>query len=315
MGVPTNRRASLTREDSLRRSFSAIAVSHRRSSTSNVRVRRSSHKEKDSDDDDDDGYRHGHDHDDHNLKRRPSPPHHQKASLVTRSNRRASNLSADTLANRMGDFSMQDEEFEQKLQMKIKEKQQQQKKTKKGRHQRSAITDTPQEVQPQEEAEQVKIAAEDAKVILNSYYSKPTIQRRSTHQHKHTHQEQPHHESQVEQRGYRPDYNVGDSLRSPTHIIDDQAFQSASLLSSINALTRHDCAFVKRSNGTYSYAIIGSRSKQQQQQRKATSDSREKGEEEEFLLFVMNKEGAIKKIHKRHWCQLIRLVDTATMIP
>ena len=98
-------------------------------------------------------------------------------------------------------------------------------------------------------------------------------------------------------RGFRRDYRIGDVLRSPadvSHVTEAQAFRAAS------ALEDYDFAFVKRSDGSFSYAILAYRS---------TELIRRGGGQAlvECLNFVMSDEGATKKVAQGNWSKCVRL--------
>ena len=88
-------------------------------------------------------------------------------------------------------------------------------------------------------------------------------------------------------KGFREHYDLGDAIRSPSHMINEPISEQAT--KAVDVLRKHDFAFVKRSDGSYSYAILAYRS-------------------EESMTFVMNGSGSTKMISKRHWSKLIRLV-------
>eukprot|EP00956_Cyclotella_meneghiniana_P008995 scaffold12322_cov52-Cyclotella_meneghiniana.AAC.3 len=58
-------------------------------------------------------------------------------------------------------------------------------------------------------------------------------------------------------RSHEVNYDLGDSLRCSSHIIDDACPQAA--IERVSRLNHYDFAFVKRSNGSWSYAILASR--------------------------------------------------------
>jgi len=99
--------------------------------------------------------------------------------------------------------------------------------------------------------------------------------------------------------GFRRDYRIGESLRCPSHMIDEPTLEKA--LQGVNSLSKHDFAFVKRSDGSYSYAILAYRS---MEPGKGTMPM------EECMTFVINDAGSSKVLHKRHWSQYIRRVAT-----
>eukprot|EP00956_Cyclotella_meneghiniana_P020178 scaffold35268_cov36-Cyclotella_meneghiniana.AAC.3 len=129
--------------------------------------------------------------------------------------------------------------------------------------------------------------------------------------------EQSHKRNDVQSNSLsRPPYNLGDIARTPKHMItqesDVEAIHSASLLK-VNEL-----AFLKRSNGLWTTAILADRSLQPtktMQRRSANWYSEweiasfkevEDTEFEETFLFVINEEGAKKIVQRRHWGKYVR---------
>ena len=125
---------------------------------------------------------------------------------------------------------------------------------------------------------------------------------------------QQHHQQQQQQyhRGFRSEYSLGDHVKSSTHIImpppNTPPSQHAFLARSVESLQKHDFAFVKRSNGQYSYAILAYR---------MTTDDISKNKREcpeydstkgEGMVFVIDEIGSTKMIRKKYWCDHVRLV-------
>jgi hypothetical protein len=100
-------------------------------------------------------------------------------------------------------------------------------------------------------------------------------------------------------KGFRKDYVIGEILRSPSHMIIEhacgQAFQAAS------SLDTHDFAFVRRSDGSFSYAILAYRS--------MPPISGNNTSIEESMAFVMSGDGSTKIISRRHWGKYVCLVS------
>ena len=111
--------------------------------------------------------------------------------------------------------------------------------------------------------------------------------------HQQTQQQQQ--QQPTRQLGYRPDYKLGQTVRSSSHIKIPTS--SEVLLQQVSTLMKYDFAFIKRSNGLYSYAILAYR----------TNDNDKKGDS---LTFVMDDKGCTKMIRKKYWCEYIRLVNT-----
>ena len=85
-------------------------------------------------------------------------------------------------------------------------------------------------------------------------------------------------------QGFRRDYLIGEALRSPSHM------SPRSSSGAIASLNKHDFAFVKRSDGSFSYGIVARRI-------------------DESLFFVISGVGHTKLVEKRHWRTCIRLVS------
>ena len=91
--------------------------------------------------------------------------------------------------------------------------------------------------------------------------------------------------TQVCVRG-RGDYVLGEFARSLSHMIIDTSPQETK----VSELEDHDFAFVKRSDGSWSYAILAHR-------------YRSRNEENEYMMFVLNEVGATKIFKKRQWAK------------
>ncbi len=99
--------------------------------------------------------------------------------------------------------------------------------------------------------------------------------------------------------GFRQDYALGESIRDASHMIVPFTFPlpldrrspspSSSTTNEVDTLQTHDFAWVKRSNGTYTYSIIAYR----------TPD---------VITFVMCENASTKKVQRKHWGKFVRLV-------
>ena len=85
----------------------------------------------------------------------------------------------------------------------------------------------------------------------------------------------------------RDDYALGEKARSSSHMM------SAICPQSVYQLKNYDFAFVKRSNGSWTYAILAYR-------------SRGSSYEEEHMMFVLDEEGSSKVIVEKDWARYIR---------
>mmetsp|Transcript_26701 Transcript_26701/g.57452 ORF Transcript_26701/g.57452 Transcript_26701/m.57452 type:complete len:366 (+) Transcript_26701:61-1158(+) len=102
-------------------------------------------------------------------------------------------------------------------------------------------------------------------------------------------------------RGYRSDYSLGDTLRSPSHMIIEPNPEQA--IQAVESLKMHDFAFVKRSNGSYSFAILAYRS---MEPTKRTHGGAAMGE---CMNFVIGDSGSTKMVRRSHWSRSICLVS------
>ena len=161
---------------------------------------------------------------------------------------------------------------------------------------------------------------------MNYNNSMPDIHNNNNHsqqQSSHTHNNPP----QRQHMGYRPDYKLGQVARSPSHLLIPPTSTSTTnnnksklnYINQIATLLKHDFAFVKRSNGLYSYAILAYRtnpgcrinpSKSTHGGMVNNGDDYYDGEyKEEGMAFVMDNVGSTKMIRRKHWFEYIRLVS------
>ena len=85
----------------------------------------------------------------------------------------------------------------------------------------------------------------------------------------------------------RDDYTLGEIVRSFSHMMDVIRPQS------VYQLENCDFAFVKRSNGSWTYAMLAHR-------------SRGNSHEEEHMMFVLDEKGSSKVIDEKDWARFIR---------
>ena len=105
------------------------------------------------------------------------------------------------------------------------------------------------------------------------------------------------HTVQVEEEqlntGSRKDYSIGETIRSPCYMFTEPT-------AAVSSLKKHNFAFVKRSDGSYSYTILAYRSMEPIKGTKNT---------EECMTFVMSDAGHTKIVRKRNWSEFVRLVS------
>jgi len=106
--------------------------------------------------------------------------------------------------------------------------------------------------------------------------------------------------------GFRHDYNLGDTARSSSHMIIETDTQRA--IESIGKLSSHDFAFVKRSDGSYTYSILAYKTQVDEESLITRPPQLQQGEVEESMTFVLSNAGCTKLIKKSQWSQCIRLV-------
>jgi len=116
---------------------------------------------------------------------------------------------------------------------------------------------------------------------------------------------QPH-QQQEQQRnsspqlfGFREDYALGETAREPSHVIVESNPEKA--MEAVNSLSKHDFAFVKRSDGLFSYAILGFRSDEG-----ATTQS---PSHNDSMTFVLSGTGCTKMLKRCQWVEFVRLVN------
>ena len=97
---------------------------------------------------------------------------------------------------------------------------------------------------------------------------------------------------------FRKDYFLGETVRSPSHMITEPTSERA--VRSIDSLRQYDFVFVKRSDGSYSYAILAYRSMELIKGR---------NKREECMTFAMTDTGATKMVRRRSWHRVVRLVS------
>jgi len=97
--------------------------------------------------------------------------------------------------------------------------------------------------------------------------------------------------------GARNDYSLGDKAWCTSHMIIQDDPQEA--FNQVPRLKQHDFAFVKRTGGLWTYAILA---------------HRYIDEGEECMMFVMHQVGSTKTIKKNQWAGFVRLVAEKTVM-
>ena len=109
-------------------------------------------------------------------------------------------------------------------------------------------------------------------------------------------------ENEQQHKGSRRDYSLGETVRSPSHIIIEKTSELAT--QAVNTLQKRDFAFVRRSDGSYSFATLAYRSFEPM-----IKAAKNDAITEEYMTFVMDDIGSIKMIRQRHWSKLVCLVS------
>eukprot|EP00571_Detonula_confervacea_P001002 CAMPEP_0172331042 /NCGR_PEP_ID=MMETSP1058-20130122/61722_1 /TAXON_ID=83371 /ORGANISM="Detonula confervacea, Strain CCMP 353" /LENGTH=256 /DNA_ID=CAMNT_0013048295 /DNA_START=199 /DNA_END=969 /DNA_ORIENTATION=+ len=109
-------------------------------------------------------------------------------------------------------------------------------------------------------------------------------------------------QAQDHQRGgLRQDYLLGEAIRSPSHMIIEPTPKRS--IQAVNSLQKHDFAFIKRSDGSYSYAILACRSFE------PIKGAKKNATTEECMIFVMDDTGSTKIIRQSRWSDSVHLVS------
>ena len=110
-------------------------------------------------------------------------------------------------------------------------------------------------------------------------------------------------EQEVDHRSYigsyhRDDYVLGDVIRSSSHMMIESSPDRA--IHAVDSLKIHDFAWVKRSDGFYTYAILAYRN--------PPIENKSNHHPEEYMYFVVDNSGSTKMILKKHWHDSVRLI-------
>jgi len=106
-------------------------------------------------------------------------------------------------------------------------------------------------------------------------------------------------------KGFRRDYSLGVTARCLSHMIIDRTTTPEQVFQSIDKLKALDFAFIKSSDGSYSYAILACRTLEPlNSTRKSTSRILE-----ECMVFLVSDAGSTVKLRKSRWVECVRLVS------
>jgi len=112
-------------------------------------------------------------------------------------------------------------------------------------------------------------------------------------------------------KGFRRDYSLGVTARCLSHMIIDRTATPEQVFQSIDELKALDFAFIKNSEGLYSYAILACRTLE------PPIDSMNSSSHvlEEFMIFVVSNSGSTVKLRKSRWVECVRLVSVGGSDP
>mmetsp|Transcript_626 Transcript_626/g.1052 ORF Transcript_626/g.1052 Transcript_626/m.1052 type:complete len:212 (-) Transcript_626:401-1036(-) len=106
-------------------------------------------------------------------------------------------------------------------------------------------------------------------------------------------------------KGFRRDYSLGVTARCLSHMIIDRTATPEQVFQSIDELKALDFAFIKNSEGLYSYAILACRTLEPLNNTR-NSSSRVL---EECIVFLVSDAGSTVKLRKSRWVEYVRLVS------
>jgi len=106
----------------------------------------------------------------------------------------------------------------------------------------------------------------------------------------------------LKSKGFRKDYRIGEQIRSPSHMMTMPTSEEAFQL--VSTMKTHDFAFVKRSDGSYSYAILAFRSLE------PSNNRRNANLLEEYMTFVVDFSRSTMVLKKEKWVECIHPCKT-----
>jgi hypothetical protein len=116
-----------------------------------------------------------------------------------------------------------------------------------------------------------------------------------------------HQQADQDSNGFRKDYTLGETVRSFSHMVVESSLEKAS--EAVNVLKNHDFAFIRRSDGSWTYSILAYRSFEPLKAGEAAPPLTSSDELEECMMFVMSNAGQTKMIKKRQWGEFVRPVS------
>lgn len=137
-------------------------------------------------------------------------------------------------------------------------------------------------------------------------------------------EQQQQDESSKHHAGFRLDYSLGETARRSSHMIIETNTQRA-IDAVDNTLSSHDFAWIKRSDGTFTYSILAYRSSAALSSSAANYDGDDNDDDddanandkqrqvaEDCMTFVLSTAGCTKMIRRSQWGKCVRLVAEAT---
>ena len=162
----------------------------------------------------------------------------------------------------------------------------------------------------------VRRPSPQGKEMMNSMFDMPPQASKS---HQNTFQQyRTSHQNTPWRHSAHQDYKLGDAAHSRHHMVIEPTRSKAT--QAVDTLSTNDFAFIKRSNGSYTYAMVCYRTKSickgVQQELNSISFSslsispRGGPAEEETMTFVLHDDGRAKVINKSQWGNYVRLIST-----
>lgn len=161
----------------------------------------------------------------------------------------------------------------------------------------------------------VRRPSPQGKEMMNSMFDMPPQASKS---HQNTFQQyRTSHQNTPWRHSAHQDYKLGDAAHSRHHMVIEPTRSKAT--QAVDTLSTNDFAFIKRSNGSYTYAMVCYRTKSickgvQQELNSISfsslSISPQGGPaEEETMTFLLSKDGCTKVLKKSQWGDYVRLVS------
>jgi len=102
-------------------------------------------------------------------------------------------------------------------------------------------------------------------------------------------------------------YELGETLHHLSHMTVESTVEAS--MASIQSLRNHDFCFLKRSDGSYTYATLAHRTMEMKRCSTASTEREREDDTEECMTFVVSGTGCTKMIKKRQWVEFVKRVS------